>query len=240
MTIPSFLKKDNNSLLFKDNGTLVFYIPEMYFERDFAIMDGEYIHLIGLFSYAIFDENEKLKGKLTLFNFPTMFTCSPSSIEKLRDVKLTTNSPKESYRALKFVKDDIVIASTKIPMKVDNIELFMKMFNTGKIPNIIPYNQLHEIFMKNIELNGESYPVSAQLIGAVISEMCRDASDITIPYRLGNNKDLTSYIPVNIKDIPKLVSPFTAVVSENWDESVVNAITNKNYTPSPLEKLFLK
>lgn len=240
MKIPSFLKKDNNSLLFKDDGALIFYIPEMYFERDFAIMDGEYIHLIGLFSYAIFDSDDKLKGKLTLFNFPTMFTCIPSSIEKIKDVKLTKNSIKESYRALRFVKDDIVIASTKVPMKVDNIEIFMKMFNTGKIPNIIPYDQLHEVFMKNIELNGNSYPVSTQLIGVAISEMCRDSSDINLPYRLGNSNDLTAYIPVNIKDIPKLVSPFTSMVSENWDESVVNAITNKNYTQSPLEKLFLK
>lgn len=240
MNIPSFLKKDGNSLLFKDDGSLIFYIPEMYFEREFAVMDGEYIHLIGLFNYAIFDKSDKLKGKLTLFNFPTTFTCSPSSIEKIKGVKLTNNSPKEDYRALKFVKDDIVIASTKIPKKVDNIELFMKMFTTGKIPNTIPYDQLHNIFMENIKLNGESYPVSAQLIGIVISEMCRSSSNITIPYRRSNSTDLTGYTPVNIKDIPKLVSPFTAIVSENWDESIVNAITNKNYTVSPLEKLFLK
>ena len=237
--IPKFLKKDGLSLLFKDEGELIFYIPELYFERNYAIMDGDSVTLIGLFNYALFDKNDKLIGDYKLFNFPTMFTCVPSSINKISDVKLGNSNIKEDYRTLKFKKDDIVIASTKVPMSVENIEIFLKMVNTGKIPNSIPYNILHDVFIRNIELNGERYPVSTQLIGMVFSEICRSSKDITIPYRLGKSNNMHDYRPINITDIPKLVSPFTSITSQNWDESVVNAITNTNYKKSPLEKLFL-
>lgn len=237
--IPKFLKKEGNSLLFKDEGELVFYIPEYYFEREFAIMDGEYISLLGLFNYAKFDKNGKLEGKLKLFNFPTVFTTKPSELDKITGVKLTKNTPKDDYRLLKYKKDDMVIVSTKVPMSVENIEVFMKMINSGKLPNTIPYDKLHEVFMRNIELNGESYPVSAQLIGIVMSELCRSSEDMTIPYRLSGSDDPFAYQTINIKSVPKLVSPFTALTSEDWNESIVNAIVNKKPRKSPLEKLFL-
>lgn len=238
--IPKFLKKDGLSLVFKDEGELLFYIPELYFEREFAIIDGENVSIIGIFNYALFDKSNKLIGKLGLFNYPTMITTQPSTIDKLVGVKLTKNSIKEDYRILKFKKDDVVITSTKIPMSIENVEIFLKMFTTGKFTNSIPYDILHEVFIKNIQLNGENYPVSSQLIGMTLSEICRSNDDIAVPFRLSGSSDMHAYQPINIKTIPKLVSPFTSLTSENWNESVVNAIVNKNYKPSPLEKLFLK
>lgn len=241
MKIPNFLKRDGLSLLYNEDGELIFYIPDLYFERDFAIIDGDIVSLLGLFNYARFDKNDKLIGDLRLFKFPSIFMCRPYDIEKKRNIKLTKNSLQEDYRLLKFKKNDVVVFSTKIPQSTDNIEIFLKMMNTGKVPNSIPYEELPDIIMENIELNGESYPVSAQLIGVVVSELARDIKDVTRPYRLSNSDDPNAYRMLNIKDIPKLVSPFTSTISENWDESMVNAITlgDKDYKKSPLERLFL-
>jgi hypothetical protein len=123
---------------------------------------------------------------------------------------------------------------------VDNAEEFYQIFISGKLPNTIAYNDLLNLFLDNIAINGSSYQVSAQLIGVIISEMCRYKSDISKVYRLSKSKDPTAYTMINIKDVPKLVSPFASVISENWDESIGNALINKNTKSSPLEKLFFK
>ena len=54
-------------------------------------------------------------------------------------------------------------------------------------------------------------------------------------------KDMNKYKPINIKMVPKYISPYTAITSENWDESVRAAVLmkgNSENTPeSPLEKV---
>ena len=34
------------------------------------------------------------------------------------------------------------------------------------------------------------------------------------------------YKPIPIKEVPKFISPYQAIVSENWDEGIVGAIMN--------------
>lgn len=72
----------------------------------------------------------------------------------------------------------------------------------------------------------------------MISEAARKANDPRTLFRHTNIKDMTEYSLINVKDIPKYVSPFTSITSENWDEAVMNATLNKNSNYSPLEKLF--
>ena len=66
--IPSFLKKDGDSLLFNENGQFVFYVPEIYFDRGDAQITGEYINLLGILDYTIFNEDGSNIG-LKRFNF---------------------------------------------------------------------------------------------------------------------------------------------------------------------------
>ena len=57
MSIPSFLKKDKDSILFNGEGEFVFYVPELYFRSNHAIVIGEYVNLIGILDYSVFDKN---------------------------------------------------------------------------------------------------------------------------------------------------------------------------------------
>jgi hypothetical protein len=236
-TIPKFLKKDGDALLFNnDSGEFVFYVPEIYFDRKNAIIIGEYVNLIGILDYAIFDAKGN-HGGLKPFRFPTVFLSKPSTIEKLKDVKLTATSSKQDYRLLKYKKGDQIVVSTKVPQSIVNTEEFYGLFLGGKLPTTIPYDKLHEYFIENIELNGAKYGVTTQLFGIVISEICRDPSNLSRPFRLAKSKSMYDYVAVNIKDCPKYVSPYVAITSENWDESMVNAILNKDPKYSPMEKL---
>ena len=44
---------------------------------------------------------------------------------------------------------------------------------------------------------------------------------------------------VSIKALPKFISPYVAITSENADESIANAIMNKTGVESPLEKVMM-
>ena len=50
---------------------------------------------------------------------------------------------------------------------------------------------------------------------------------------------MTAYKAVPITQIPKYISAYTAVTSENADEAIASAIENKSHTESPLEKVMM-
>ena len=94
-------------------------------------------------------------------------------------------------------------------------------------------------FLRNIQLTGNKYSVSLQLIGVVISELCRSRKDIDVPYRLSNTNDTNNYQWISIKDIPRGTSPFTALQSEEWDKAVISSIITDANRDSPLEKIMM-
>lgn len=234
--IPKFLKRDKDALLFNNDGEFVFYVPEIYFQRKFAIVIGEYVNLLGVLDYAIFDSNGKSSG-LKQFRFPTVFLSKPYTIEKIKGVQLTKNTEEQDYRLLKFKKGDQIVVSVKVPKSVENAEEFFKIFMTGKLPTTIPYDEFHNYFLENIRLNGGNYGISAQLFGIIIGEVSRDVNNPSKLFRHTDIKDMNAYKCISVKDIPKTVSPSAAITSENWDESLVNAMVNKNIKYTPLEKL---
>jgi len=237
--IPKFLKRKDDSLLFAlEDKEFVFIVPEKFFERRDAIIIGEYVNLIGILDYAIFDKNGK-HGGLKRFNFPSVFLTKPYEIEKIKQVKLTANSEVQDYRFLKYKKDDVIVVSTKVPEEIENVEEFYKIFLTGNLPTTIPYDKLQDYFTESARINGCNYGVSLQLFGIIISEMCRDPKNMNNPYRLAKNKNMFDYKAINIEDIPKLVSPYQSLTSVNWDEGLINAIINKNAVDSPLEKVLV-
>ena len=236
MEIPKFLKLDGDSLVFNQEGELVYYIPDEYFVKKICVIEGEYYSLIGVFDYAIFDKNGKHSG-LKPFRLPTVFLAKPSETELKKKVKLEQYGEAKDYRLLKFRKGDQVIVSINVPEIVDNCEDFYRLFLSGGLPTTIPYDKLHEYIPENLALNGKSYDLNMQLFGIAISEMCRSLNDPKKPFRLSKMDSMQAYRTINIRQIPKYVSPFVSITSENWDEAIGNAVINKNTKYTPLEKL---
>ena len=98
---------------------------------------------------------------------------------------------------------------------------------------------MHEYINYNAELNGFGYGMTAQMLGVIVSELCRDKNDLTKPFRLTDMKDQLAYTMVSIKMLPKFISPYVAITSENADESIANAMMNKTGAVSPLEKVMM-
>lgn len=234
--LPNFLKRDGESILFNADGEFVFYVPEVFFESKYAVAEGEFISVLGILQYQLFDSNGKAIGKMKEFKLPSTFITKPCDIDKVKDADLG-DGRKLDVRVLKYHKGDQIIVSTKIPQLTSNIESFFKLFISGKQPKFIPYNEIQNYYLEAAQINGMNYGVTTQLLGVVISELYRDPSDLSKPYRLSKDFNNKNYEPINILEVPKYISPYTAFTSQNFDDAIVSAATNKNDTYSPLEKL---
>lgn len=238
--IPYFLKKtENDSVLFNlDDKELIFFIPSLFFDRKFARNIEGKVQLFGMFNYIIRDIKTGKDSELYAFNYPTVFETSPSSMTTIRDMEYK-GLAKDDYTLLKYTKGDTVLVSTKLIQDVENVEIFYKMFNSGKIPNSVPYDQLQNIFTENISLNGKNYNLNMQLFGFIIGEMATVKDDVKTLFRHSDMKDLYAYDIKNIKLSPKQVSAYSSFTSEVYDDAVINASMVKNNSSSPMEKLFM-
>jgi hypothetical protein len=90
-----------------------------------------------------------------------------------------------------------------------------------------------------MELSGNSYGISLQLFGFIESELCRSTKDINIPFRLSGSKDMNDYQSIGVKDVSKMISSYSAITSENIDDSIVHAAMNDKEVNSPLEKVLM-
>lgn len=239
MQTPSFIKVKGNSYVYANEGTFKFYVPEKYFSNKLAEFVGEYIQLFGMLAYALFDKNDKAIGKLRTFKFPISFMTKPDEIEIARGITLTSNNKPEDYRILKYHKDGVIVVDYNIAEDSENIQRWYSALDTCALPNNLPYDELQNYFLRNVQLTGNKYSVSLQLIGVVIGELCRARNDIDTPFRMKDLTDMNAYQWIAIKDIPRGTSPFAALQSEEWDKAVISAITTDGHRDSPLEKIMM-
>ena len=236
--LPAYIKEEDNKLIFDGDGELIYYVPEKYFEINIASIIGEYVEVLGIFSYCVFDKDGKA-GPLKPFKCPTVFTCIPTSITKNAKYHLEGTKEPRAYRMLHFSKGSELMCSTKIPKNVANVEKFIKILTGGNLPDNIPYDHIYEYMIMNAEMNGFNYKVSNQIIGMVLSELYRDPKNLERPFRLSNMENMTAYKAINIKKVPKYTSVYTAITSENPDEAIAASIINTGKSESPLEKVMM-
>lgn len=247
MELPNFLTLKGRSLVFnKDNSTFVFYVPANYFKNTskvpIAEYVGQYVSMIGLCNYAIIDKNGR-RGEIKAFNFPTMMLCKPGEVDETSGKNLSLDNTEPSdYVLLKFKKGDEVVSDIRVPQDISNVEMFFKMMIiTAKIPTTIPYDKLWELFYESAKLNGLNYGLNIQLICLLISRICRDPNDVSKMFCNTDMKDMKKYTEISIKAVPKYISPYQAITSENFDEAVRASVLMKDEvdsTPiSPLEKI---
>lgn len=241
MDLPTFLKANGDALLFNEQDKeMIFYIPEKYFERNIAEQIGDEFNLIGIFDYTIQDLKTGKNNGLHNFRFPSFFKTVPFSSEKAKQLTLIKQSKPTDYRILRYRYGSEVIQSTKVIQFIGNVEKVNNLiFVLGYIINTIPYDKIFEYVIDAMNINGEDYGLNFQMFGVVLSEICRSTKDINIPYRLSGSKDLHDYQSVSIKQVSKLISPYTALISENFDESMAYAMMNDDPKDNPLERILI-
>lgn len=236
--MPDYFKEIDGKVIYTGDGELIYYVPEKYFELNVASIIGEYVETMGVFSYCNFTKAGKSEG-VKAFKCPTMIKCMPASIDKVNNYSLEGSKEPKSYRLLHFTEGSELLCATYVPKDVSNVEKFVNLWIRGNLPDNIPYNEIHEYIMMNADLNGFNYKVSTQIIGLVISELCRDSKDLTKPFRLGAMKNMLDYKSIPINKVPKYTSPYTAITSENPDEAIAASIITTGAGQSPLEKVII-
>lgn len=241
MPLPRGIVKKEESVYWGAEGEFILYVPEFYFDMNLAKMEGEYVTLMGVLTYAIVT-NGKV-GNTRQFYFPSMFTTKPGTIEKRKDFAITENYTADC-RVFHYTnnKHDQIITSTKIPEEIDNVDdLFRLLIKTGKTPNTVRYDEMQNYFMDAIRIAGSSFGINIGLFGIIIGELCKDPNDLTKLFRLSStiDKNLYGYKEISIIDAPKYVSPYASITSENFDEGVIGAINTPGREPSALEKVFI-
>ena len=235
--VPPYLKRDGESLVFnKDHQQFIFYVPEKFFATKNAVIIGEYVSVLGLLDFAIVDDKGKIVKPIKTFTFPSILT-KPSKIEKQKEVALTKYAKPQDYRLLKYNKGDKVVVSVNVPQDIATVEAFYGLFNRGNLPVTIPYDRIVNIYIENMRLSGNKYNITAQLFGLLYSEVYRAYDDLETPFRLSGNKDMLAYKAIPLADVPKKVSAYVSLTSENWDNSVIGAIQTKDGKDSPLETI---
>lgn len=249
--IKRYIKEEDGKAIYIGEGEMLYYLPERYFsesKNSIAIVTGAYVSTIGIFDWAIMDTHGKV-GEVKPFKFPTIFICKPSSIEKVKALSVNGTAPKD-YRILHFKSGDELICDTNVPKIVDNVEAFFRasVMVENKLPNTIPYDKFHEYFPENMSLNASGYGLNMQEFGMLVSRLCRDPKDPSVEYRhsaafreaLNKKTPMTSYRQISITDIPKFISPYVSLTSQNWDESLMAAIqmsSEGNNKVTPLERV---
>ncbi len=235
--LPPWLKRDKDSVLYNGDGEFFFYVPEKFFDIKLAFYRGEYINILGIMDYAMKDSKGKM-GPLHSFKYPTRFLTAPYKVDKMKNVKLIKESEPSDYRILCYKKGDPLIVDVSVPNDLTNVEDCVKLLIiSGNIPNTIPYDKIQDYILDNIRVNGANYGICLQMFGIIVSELCRDKDDISIPFRLSKDKDMHNYKPIGVKQIAKLTSAYSALTSENFNEAIVHASLNKQKVQMPLERI---
>lgn len=242
MAIPNGITKKGESVYWTGEGEFLLYIPEFFFNMNFASTEGEYVSTLGVLTYNIADKNGKT-GPMKNFYFPSLFTTKPGYIEKRKDFDIT-DSYKADCRILHYANNgmDQVIASTKVVKNVDNVDnMFRLMVKTGKTPNTVRYDEMQQYIMDSAKINGVSFNFTIGLYGIIFGDLCKDPNDLSKLFRNTNlpEKNMCGYKEISVVDAPKYVSPYASITSENFDEGVIGALNTEGIEASTFEKVFI-
>jgi len=237
-----FVEKDNK--LYFNGNYMEVYIPEFYFEKEIATLLTDKVKTLGIFNFKVFSsEQNKDKADLHIFKFPSFIETKPSSFEK-ETLKLSKDFDEDSYRILKYYKNDEFIVNLNIVKSTDTTKFFIELLHAGKLPKSIPYNEIVDLELASSFINGSNLGVPSTVIELIASEICRDKNDLSKPFRFKagskNKVSLYDYKPINIKTISTVTSTFTAVTFEDINYNLVTSINKTRYneteTESPIEK----
>lgn len=237
----NFIKDDGENIVFTGN-YLEMYIPDSYFEGKLAEEFGNSIRVFGLFNIRVFDEKNK-PMKLETLNVPTMIYIHPSEVEK-KELQLIDDGEVEKYRVAKFYKGNIIMQNS-VPQDASNVELFLKILTTGKVPKTIPYSQVLKIWQRNLDLNGVKLGVTSTILEIIIAEIYRNKKkpEERFAKLIGKDPSVSEYAyrTANIREICARNSTFAALTFEDMDQMIISSLNinkyNKEESESPIEKI---
>ncbi|WP_368880309.1 hypothetical protein [Proteus mirabilis] len=206
----------DNSLVAKKPIKIV--IPKKNFEQGLSEITDSNIRTLGIFTASDIEDKNEFE-----FNYPLPILINMYDI----DVK------DDSIHIL-YEKNDIIIENMVSVVSVDDAIKFMNFFTQGKIsgdPEVIL-----KMFRDNMIITGVGQEVPPELEEAMLSEMIRYSENHNIPFRLAKDAKPDQFDMINIKDISRVTSIFSAISFEDVKKSLLASVlmTRKKYDQSPV------
>lgn len=241
MDVKKYFKIQGDNIEFTGE-YLEVYVPLRFEESGLYEDLGDSVEVIGVLNLRVFEKNKP--GKLKTLNLPTTINMYPSEKTRQKLKLLAEREEDDSYIVLKFFKGDVLTnKSTRIDST--NVERFLGMITSGKIPNTIAYSSIIKLWHKNLQLNSVSLGVPSNVLELLITEIYRYKKDpaLTFGSVRGKNPAISDYDyrAANMRETCSRSSVFAAVTFEDMDAMLTSSINMTNYnkkqTISPIEKI---
>jgi hypothetical protein len=228
----TFYKQENDQMIATAEITAV--LSEEMFTDGLSEIKDDKVETIGFIDFKVWIDREKDKYELRKLTFPMTIIINANNI-----FKEGTNYYIDYYPNDIIIEQTIYALSATIGAK--NANGFLSLLTNAKIKTEKP-EDLIDIFKNAIRLNGVSMRVQSALIEGMIGELCRYSEDDTKPFRLAlKDKNVTrdQFIMVNIKDVARLSSVFSAIsfedIKKSLESSVLMTRNNSEQAISPVE-----
>lgn len=215
------------------------HIPEDYISHNIAELIGNEIDTFGLFNIYVWDDYdiENTKPRMFFFKFPSRIRTAPSVIDTRR------GKDGEKLRILKYEEGDVLIKSIAVQENSDVARQMLDIMFNAYLPDTIPYNNIYSFWTRVNSFNGVKPAANEAILKIIISEICRDPTDLSRPFRhyLRDNisGDMLKRKMLNIRSIPKYNSTFASVTSGNAKQGITSSIararSGKVDKDSPIE-----
>lgn len=218
------------------------YIPMYYFEKSgFAEDKGEILSVFGIMVTRFF-ENDKVIAEKTL--------CVPSMIDMYctdyenREVEL----PRYGTIPCKVMKyyQGQKIMSANIIQDSGNAITMLDFIIAGKLPVLLPYKSIIEVWYKNQHLNGTDFGVPSFILELILSVAYRSQTDPTKKFceeigQPGSTLSEFDYRCVSVRQICQYSSTFQSLTFEDIDAMITSSLNRTRRgikdEPTPVENV---
>ena len=230
------LKRVKDQIVF-DGNYMEVYLPKSYFkDLKVAYFSGKRITTLGVFMFRIFkDADNRQSYREHVFKCPAQIETLPGDIEE-QSLRVRDDDDEEALYVLKYFNGDVFMDSVYILAHSSNVNMFTNLLINGKLPiSHIDYTDLLKLYIDCLSINKINLNAPSVIYEIIISELCRDRSDVYRSFRHrashGKTEDMSSksYVMVNIRNLSRFNSTFSALSFEDMTYSLVTSINKKRY-----------
>ena len=240
----SSLERKNNSIIFTGERMHI-YIPKNYFDKKLASYNGKFVYSMGIFLFEITTDekfNKNIDGVFHTLKLPVKINFEYSSTFSCK--KKIKNFDEDSYNVFILEKNNIFMDNIYKEQNPQVCKEFMDALHGGNIPKIVPYNEIIELYLDNINITKMDLRNPSVIFEIIISEVCRYKNNMKIPFRkiIGKDNNISEYEykNINIKSVPNLNSTFSDLAFEDLKQALISSIkktkTGEKELESPVEK----
>lgn len=221
------------------NQYLEIHVPLNYFDDKFAVDRGSLVETIGLLFVTPYIDG-KSQGK-KLLNIPTAIEIMLyDSINE----EIQVHGKPVKVMTLKYMKDSYVLHQT-VQKGREVAGAFLNLMLMGKLPDVLNYPKVLDIWWRNLEISGVSYKVPSKIYELIIANIYRNPNNTKERfgelYGKQSPPDGFNYETGNVRDVVEGLSTFSGMIFEDINRMITSGINNSldgiEEPVSPLEKI---